>query len=245
MKIAINQSYFFPYIGYFQLIDSVDKFIIYDYVTFRKKSWITRNKILDKGTNSPLNINVPVIGKSSNKLIREVHIYDDIKWKKKLLNMLFYNYKKAPFFNEVYPFFERIIALKENNLHYYNSYVITEICKLLEIDTQITYDNSLNKDVELGLINKSNNKLNIKTERIIRLCNKYNKTIYVNSIGGTKIYDKNIFNKRGIDLLFIKMKNVTYSQSNDSFVPNLSIVDMLMYIGVNQTKEKIKEYYFI
>jgi hypothetical protein len=70
MKMAIIQSYFFPYIGYFQLIDSVDKFILYGRVFIVKKSWITLNRILEKGKGVPVHINVPIIGKNSSKLIK-------------------------------------------------------------------------------------------------------------------------------------------------------------------------------
>lgn len=236
------QAYFFPYIGYFQLIDSVDTFILYEYVSFRKKSWITRNRILDKGKQEPIYINTPVIGKSSNKLINEVFIVDDIKWKKKLLNLTYFNYKKAIYFNDIYPFLENIIYNDQLNLHKYNSHLIVKICELLDIKTEIIDDNLSNKFIEKELEHQQNiNRENVKSERIFRLCKKYKANSYINPIGGTELYSKDYFLQNNLQLYFLKTKDFSYHQFNNSFTPNLSIIDILMHKGINYTKEIIKQ----
>lgn len=243
MKIGIMQSYFFPYIGYFQLIDSVNTFIIYENVTFRKKSWITRNRILDKGKEAPFYINLPVKGKSSNKLIKELEINEDGKWKKKLLNLIYFNYKKAPCFNKIYPFLEEIIYYSETNLHSYNSNIIIKLCELLNFETKIVSNNFINEDIELELKEQKDiNFENVKSERIIKLTKKYNCTTYVNPIGGTELYDKVYFKKKGLELFFVQSQKHLYKQFGDSFTPGLSIIDVLMHNGVDKTIDLIKEY---
>ena len=243
MKTGIMQSYFFPYIGYFQLIESVDTFILYENVAFNKKSWITRNRILDKGKGVPFFINVPVKGKSSNKLIKEIEINEDEKWKGKLLKLIYFNYKKASFFNEIYPFLEEVINSSEESLHLYNSNSIIKICNLLDIKTNILFDNKVNEDVEIELQNQNDiNFEDIKSERIFKICNKYNFKTYINPIGGTELYNKEHFSKNGLDLFFVNTKEYDYSQFNHTFNPHLSIIDMLMHIGVEQTKKTVKKY---
>ncbi|MDO6598844.1 WbqC family protein [Tenacibaculum sp. 1_MG-2023] len=240
------QSYFFPYISYFQLIDSVDTFIIYEYVSFRKKSWVTRNRILDKGKGEPVNINVQVIKQSSNKLIKDILLEKNIKWKKKNLDLIYFNYKKAKHFNEIYPFLEKLIKINEDSLHVYNSKIIIKLCEFLDIKTTIIFKNSITEDIEFDLQEDTKIlKENKKSERILRLCNKYNATTYINPIGGTELYDKDYFAINNINLLFTKTGMFDYPQFNKNFIPYLSIIDLLMHVGVEKTKEMIKKYTLI
>ena len=246
MKIAIMQPYFFPYIGYFQLIDAVDTFVIYEHVSFRKKSWITRNRILDKGSRNPIYINVPVAGKSSEKLIKDVQIDANSDWKKKLLNLIYYNYKKAPFFDELYPFIEKLILTETRNLHSYNATIISKITDLLLIKTPIIIDNSNCISIEEKLqIDFSETKESIKSERIIQLCKLHNSKTYINPIGGVDLYDKTFFRKNELKLFFVKTNAFSYPQFHEKFEPHLSIIDVLMHVGVEGTKQLIKEYKLI
>ena len=101
------QPYFFPYIGYFQLINAVDKFIIYDDVNYIKKGWINRNNILVN--NSPNLIQVPLIAASQNRLIKDILVVDENNWKDKLLKTIYFNYKKAPFFDQIFSLLEEVL----------------------------------------------------------------------------------------------------------------------------------------
>lgn len=246
MKLGVMQSYFFPYIGYFQLIESVDTFLIYEYVSFRKKSWITRNRLLDKKTGEPFFINIPVKGKSSNKLINEMEIIKESKWKKKLLKDIYFNYKKARFFNEIYPFLEELINFSEYNLHCYNSNSIIKICDLLDIKTKIISKDLSNITLENDIKNQNNiEKELIKYERVLRLCNKYEATSYTNPIGGVELYKRDYFKKNDVDLFFLQTNDFSYKQFGNSFTPYLSIIDQLMHVGVDETKKIIKKYKLI
>ena len=102
MKIGIMQPYFFPYIGYWQLLNAVDKYVIYEDVNYIKGGWINRNRILINGEAKYFNVQLK--DASPNKKINEIHVSNDAITKRKMLNTLEMNYKKAPYFNEVFLF---------------------------------------------------------------------------------------------------------------------------------------------
>ncbi|MDQ3534602.1 MAG: WbqC family protein, partial [Bacteroidota bacterium] len=107
MRIAIMQPYLFPYIGYFQLINAVDKFVLLDDVNFINKGWINRNKLLINGKSCYFT--VPLEKASQNKLIKDILIASDANWKGKLLKSIELAYKKAPHFGQIYTLVEKII----------------------------------------------------------------------------------------------------------------------------------------
>src|SRR6476620_1801279 len=108
MKLAIMQPYVFPYSGYFQLMNAVDKFVFYDDVAFIKQGWINRNNILLDGKKYLFT--VPVKNISSFSLINETYVSDKpFNWQKKLLNTFRLAYGKAPFFKKVFPMIEEVI----------------------------------------------------------------------------------------------------------------------------------------
>lgn len=117
MKIAIMQPYFFPYLGYWQLMNIVDKFVIYDDVNYIKRGWINRNRILVEG--KPFYIHVPVVKASQNKIINEMEVFVDSSLRKKELKTIELAYKKAPFFDSVYPLIKDIINTEQNRLSEY------------------------------------------------------------------------------------------------------------------------------
>lgn len=241
MKLGIMQAYFFPYIGYFQLIDSVDTFMLYEHVSFRKKSWITRNRILDKGKKEPIYITVPVVGQSSHKTIKEINVVDDEKWRKQLLNLIYFNYKKAPFFEEVYPFLEDVISLKEDNIHNYNSKILIELCRFFNITTTIIYQNSNNVEKTLHQISEKKN-LEEKVTRIFEIAKAYEAKHIINANGGQALYDKETFKKHGFTIDFIHTKEYKYNQFGLTFHPHLSVIDAMMHVGKEGVQKLIKNY---
>lgn len=242
MKIGVMQAYFIPYIGYFQLIDAVDTFIMYEYVTFRKRSWITKNRLLDKGRSQPFELNVPVSAKSSYKRIEEIEISEGNYSRKKTLKQIELNYKKALFFNDVYPLVERLISIKETSIHRYNSLIVQGICEFLEIKTKIIFENSSSIEMEEQLSKKVIDEEEEKTRRIFEICKAYKADVYINPIGGIDLYKKEPFKKEDIDLFFVETEDFSYKQFKDDFVPYLSIIDVLMHNGKSKTQELIKKY---
>ena len=221
------QPYFFPYIGYFQLINAVDKFILYDDVTFIKQGWINRNYIL--ANKQKQLISLPLSKSSSNKLISETFINKrEIKrWYKKFLLSIEQQYKKSPNYKEV---FGLIISIFEyinqtETISAFNKLSIERINEYLEIRTEI--ENSSGK---------YNNENLSGQDRIIDICKKENATIYINAIGGTELYDKEKFKNSNINLYFLKPKYISYKQQNNEFIPWLSIIDVMMFNSVEKIR---------
>lgn len=227
MKLGIMQPYFFPYIGYWQLINAVDIFVIYDDVNYIKGGWINRNKILLNGKENYINL---LLNKSSsNKLINEIELLENPVYKRKLLKKIELNYNKSPFYNEVYPLIEGIIMQKEKMLSRYLEHSIKVICNYLEIDTIIIKSSDIIK----------NNNLNGKY-KVIDICERLSATEYINPIGGKNLYSTEEFKLRDLTLNFLESKEIHYLQFNQEFIPNLSIIDVMMF----NEKLKIKEFLF-
>lgn len=145
MKVGIMQPYFFPYIGYWQLIHAVDKFVIYDDVNFINRGWINRNKILINGEAAYFHLSL--LGASQNRLICEIPVNPDNDWRQKRIKALTMAYSKAPFFKAVMPMLESIIEYKSGNAAEYIGNLIKNICEYIGIKTQIIYSSDIEKDV--------------------------------------------------------------------------------------------------
>ncbi len=230
--IGIMQPYFMPYIGYWQLLNAVDEYVVYDDVNFIKGGWINRNRILLNG--QPQMINVPMLGASSNKLINEVGVNSDQNIRNKTLRMLIAAYSKAPYFNDVYPMLENVINHESGNLADYIAYSIIRVCNYLNIDTKILLSSSLNKDCSLRA-----------QDKVINICSLLEATCYYNAIGGQKLYDYKSFSNAGIDLCFLKTNFMEYKQFDNPFVESLSIIDVLMFNSVDEVKTMLCDYELI
>jgi WbqC-like protein family len=223
MKLAIMQPYIFPYIGYFQLINAVDKFVIYDDVNFINKGWINRNRILNNGQDSLFTI--PLKEASQNKLINEIEVNWDESWKNKFFKTLEQCYKKAPFYQDVLPIIEETLAVNNEVISKVIENNLRLTCKYLEIKTEIIASSSIYQ----------NNHLKAQ-ERILDICLQEKTDHYINPIGGIELYDKDFFAAKNIKLSFIKAQPIEYKQFKNEFVSWLSIMDILMF----NSKENIK-----
>lgn len=233
MKIAIMQPYFLPYIGYWQLINAVDKFVIYDNIEFSKSGWFHRNYFL---LNNEKKLFTIPIQKDSD--------YLDVKYRflaknseekiKKIISQIQDSYKKAPFYEEVFPVIKKIFLNQEKNLFSYIYFSVKEITKFLEIDTEIIISSEINIDHSLR-----------SQDKVIEINKKINSKEYYNSIGGLKLYEEDIFAQNGIKLLFLESEIVEYKQFNNNFIPYLSIIDILMFNSKESVKKMLNSYRII
>jgi len=234
MKLAIMQPYLFPYIGYFQLINAVDKFVVYDDVAFIKQGWINRNNILVNG--APFLFSIPVKNISSFVLIKDVEV--DINklsfWKLKFLKTIELNYKKAPNFEFTYQLLNRILATDETHIVQINLKSIVQLCEHLDIKTTIVNSSTIYNNAELKSV-----------QRVIDICKKENATHYINAIGGKDIYSKELFNSENINLKFIQSNQLIYKQFDKPFVANLSIIDLLMFNDKKDIQTFINNYILV
>jgi len=230
MKIAIMQPYFCSYIGYYQLIRSVDKFVICDNMQYTKKGWFNRNRILNNG--NPKTFTIPL--KKGSDYLNANQRYlakNTLKDKNSILTQIQSFYKKAPFFEQNYPVIRELFLKDIDNLFDFIHYSVITLCNYLNIKTEIIVCSSLDIDHEL----KSH-------LRVLEICKFLNADVYINSIGGKELYSKSNFKKEGIELKFINSKKIEYEQFKYKFVPWLSIIDVLMFNSTEKIYEMLNKY---
>ncbi len=242
MKLAVKQPYFLPYLGCFQTIAAVDKYLLYDNVAFIKKGWINRNRILVQNVG-PVFITVPLKSQSSFALIKNTYIDNSQPWRKKVLDLIFYNYKKAPYFESVYSIVESCINDDNECITDFNCNALNLVSHFLDINTKVevgrgdeydSLENSLSQYIDTD---------KRKHDRVIGICKINNASDYFDSIGAIDLYSKDICAAKGVKLHFLKMNDdVAYKQLSKEYFQGLSIVDVLMNNGKEGTKTMLNMY---
>lgn len=220
------QPYFMPYIGYFQLVSAVDLFVIYDNIQYSKKGWVNRNRIL--AGDKDAYITIPLKKDSDYLDIVQRRLSHNVdEFKTKILSRIRESYRKAPFFNNGFELVVSILNDQDTNLFGFVYQSVIKTLDFLELDTKVIVSSSIDYDNSLKA-----------QEKVLAICDKIEATTYINPIGGTNLYDYKDFKQRGIELLFLESQDVIYEQFQNTFVPWLSIIDVIMF----NSKEKIKEY---
>ena len=212
------QPYFFPYIGYFQLMASVDLFIVYDNIKYTKKGWINRNRILKDGKD--VIFSLPLKGDSDALDIRDRELAEDFN-RTKLLNQFMAAYRLAPYFAQTFQLVEEIVQYQDRNLFRFLHHSIVKTCKHLGITTEIKVSSDFTIDHDLR-----------SQDKVLALCQAAGASRYINAIGGMELYSRETFLENGIDLKFIQSKPFEYPQLGKEFVPWLSIIDVMMFNSV-------------
>lgn len=225
-SIAVMQPYFFPYIGYFQLINEVDKFIFYDDVNYITSGWINRNRILINGEAKYLTI--PCINASQNRLVNEVEHSLSGRDKNKLLKKIRFTYSNTPYFAEVFTIIEDVFDSKTRLIGELAIESIIKVSNYLELKCDFQKSSETYNNQELGA-----------ADRLIDICKIEHISHYINPIGGMELYDKHHFLKNEIKLDFLKPEITKYEQFNHEFVPGLSIIDIMMFNSVNDIHNKL------
>jgi hypothetical protein len=229
-KTAIMQPYFLPYIGYWQLLHSVDEFVVYDNIEFTKKGWFNRNRILDRDRDRLFTI--PVKKDSDFLTVGERFRSDDSQAEiARTLRIIQNTYRKAPQYAAAYPVIEACFLGQDTNLFRYIYNSIQLICDYLNVDTKITISSTVPIDHTLKA-----------EEKVLALCKATGADVYINAISGIELYDKAAFTSSGTDLKFIKSKDSTYEQFGKPFVPWLSIIDILMFNDKQGIAQMLKAY---
>ena len=221
-----------PYLGYWQLINAVDRYVIYDDVNFIKGGWINRNRILVQGR--PQYVNVRMEGASSFKKINEIHVNKDSRWRDNLMKTIEMAYSKAPYFPVVRSLLSAIFFYETDNLAKYLIYSIQKICDYLQIKTEIFISSALEKSDGLS-----------GQDRVLDICRRLSATKYYNAIGGQGLYSKKSFLEHGIELSFLSTDNIRYTQFGLPFVPALSILDMMMFNSLDTMRQFLSCYSLI
>ncbi len=209
------QPYFFPYMGYFQLIQAVDVFVIYDNIKYTKKGWINRNRMLQGGRD--VIFSLPLRSGADSLDVHERKLAANFN-RNKLLNQLRGNYRRAPQFAEVFPMIEQAIRCEDQNLFSYLLNALKTTCRHLLLSTPIQVSSSI--DIDHALKGQ---------DKVIAIAKAVGATTYVNAIGGLGLYEPTAFLAQGLKLNFVRSMPLEYRQFGDDFVPGLSIIDMLMF----------------
>lgn len=224
------QPYLFPYIGYFQLLAAVDRFVVYDDVTFIKQGWINRNRILING--EPSFFTVPLAHKSSAVAIRETAVStapEHRRWREKLLKSFDNAYRRAPHFTTTYPLLEDVILKTTTNIAELAVDSIRAVAGCLGIATPLVETSSVFGNGHLH-----------GEERVLDICRAERATRYINASGGRALYSRERFQAAGIELAFIEPQPIQYPQFGSPFVPWLSIIDVMMFNPVERVREFLR-----
>jgi hypothetical protein len=225
MKLAIMQPYFFPYIGYFQLIAAVDQFIVYDNIKYTKKGWINRNRMLQNGKD--VMFSLPLKSDSDSLDVCERELAADFN-RDKLLNQFKGAYRRAPYFEQAFPLIEQIVRYPDANLFRFLKHSIVRLCEHLGIATEIKVASVVPIDHSLK-----------SQDKVLALCKAAEANTYLNVIGGLNLYKEETFRGNDIDLQFIQAKPFEYVQFGKTFVPSLSIIDVMMFNPLDSVQTRI------
>ena len=226
MTLGIMQPYFMPYIGYWQLLAAVDTYVVYDDVNYIKGGWVSRNNILLNGQSHMFTITLN--GASPNKLFNEITIRDDFQ---KFLRMIDSAYRKAPYYQQVLPLLQDICSYPQRSLGEFMLHSFQTVLDYLGLHTDLLLSSTIQKD----------NSLHGK-DKVKHICHILGADTYYNAIGGQELYDKTDFANEGITLHFLQTNKIEYPQFHNPFVPNLSIIDVLMFNSPEQVRQLLTRY---
>ncbi len=217
MKIAIMQPYFCPYLGYFQLVNAVDKFVFYDDVAYIKGGWINRNKITSNGKEFLFTI--PLVAASSYKLIKDTEVNWHVKDVDKLMKNIASSYKKAPYYGAVMQVLEQIISDEPATIGLLAGRSVEAFSDYLGLQTKFSYSSE-------GNYTKTDNRV----ENLINIIKAEQGDVYINPVGGMELYSKAEFSQYDVSLFFLKGK------------PSLSIIDVCMNNSVKNIISLINDF---
>jgi WbqC-like protein family len=219
VKLALMQPYFFPYLGYFQLIAAVDRFVLFDDAQYMKGGWINRNRVL-KPQGGPQYITMPVAKHGSRDPITTVRSKPGYAWKAFVLRQVEHYKKKAPFYSQVRDLLTTCFELDEQSVVALNAHYLSTVCKYINVEFNIETLSSMGVDYS---------RISEADDWTLTLSEHLKASEFVNPIGGAQLFSKNKFDRLNIKLSFLRQEFRPYDQGREPFVAGLSIVDVLMF----------------
>jgi len=215
MKIAIMQPYFLPYIGYFQLIDAVDQFVVYDNIKYTKKGWINRNRMLVNGMD--VIFSLPLKKDSDYLDVVQRQLASDFS-RDAMLRKFKNAYAPAPYFDSTFQLLEQILDCETKNLFEFIYNSIGLVCGHIGITTTIRKSSTIEIDHDLK-----------SQAKVLAICSAMGAETYINASGGVGLYSRDVFKVSGVELRFLTSNPMSYLQFDCDFIPWLSIIDVLMF----------------
>lgn len=225
MIAAILQPYFFPYIGYFQLMSAVDTFVVFDDVQYIDRGWVNRNRIRENGAAAWWTL--PVRKGSHLQPINHRHYL--LEEAPRLARRLEAAYAKHPHAPAVLPLVRQVLAFGDSNVATFNANLLETVARELGIGCRIRMSSAIEKPDELT-----------GSEKVIDLCRRIGADAYINPIGGMDLYDPARFRAEGIGLSFLRTRSSPAMLADGPV--HLSIIDGLMGAGFSAAAEMLPEY---
>ena len=232
-KVAIMQPYVFPYVGYMNLVNASDTFVFYDDVNFIKKGWINRNIIMLSG--EPFRFSIPLKRQSQNVLIKDTEVADLVKFADKFLAQLNSSYKNSPYKSSVLDYVKEVL----NGRHV----SISEVA-IASVELFFKYV-GISKSFRVSSKEFGTTRGMEKAERLIAITELLQSKDYINAIGGTTLYEKKFFGKKGVNLQFVKPALLPYEHCNgaaSNFSAGLSIIDLMMNLSVEEMRTHLNSF---
>ena len=232
MKLAIMQPYFFPYIGYWQLIHAADRFVLFDDAQYMRHGWVNRNRIL-KPSGGWQYILVPLKKHEMTDSIKNVYAHPEKQWKELIIAQLAHYKNKARYFDETSELVREILfGNDEQSIAAINYAIIRTLCEYLDIGKEIIRSSERNFDysdvADAG-------------DWALRISEQMGASEYINPASGAELFDSAKFSSSDIKLSFLKPREIIYWQGRE-FEPSLSIIDVLMFNGIEGTKAYLANY---
>ena len=229
MRLGLQQPYFFPYPGYYQLLFAVDRFVAYDDVAWIKGGWIHRNRLLVQG--KPVWFTIPTRGASSNVPLDSVRAADG-PWRERMLQTFEQAYARAPFRKAVLPMVQRVVAIPSPFVADIAVASLEAVRDYLGYTTPI--HRARNRYGEAGHLRGQ--------DRVIAICRAEGATEYLNAMGGTALYDRAAFGNAGIALRFLRGSPPAGGSDGGPSEPALSMLDTLMHNSIDQVRALVDAY---
>lgn len=234
VRIGMMQPYFFPYPGYFSLIQATDRWVIFDTAQYIRRGWVNRNRVLSTGNSIWKYMRVPVRHTNPDTPISQVSVDNRQDWQRKLVDGLdFYRLRRAPHYRATIEFIEDTISLQTEQLSDLVRHCLLQCCQYLSIP--IHWSNHSETSPGNADANKPGDWAFLTTQSL-------GGTAYINAPGGRHLFDSAQFRRAGIELLFLEPVQPRYEQSRQHFEPDLSIIDVLMWNDVSAVRQMIGEY---
>jgi hypothetical protein len=224
------QPYFFPYVGYFQLMAACDLFVVFDEAQYINQGWVNRNRILIDGAAQWITMPVAAASHKLPILDREYLFCDRMAIR--LPARIAGAYRAAPFFPQTMPLVEDILAFPQPTVAAFNTNLLRRLATCLGIGTPIMRVSQMVKD----------DSLTGAEQRVIDICSRLGATTYINPAGGRNLYSRDAFAEYGIDLRFLMCMAESYPQLGAPYVPFLSIIDVLMFNDVAAVRNMLGQY---
>lgn len=225
--VVIHQPDFLSYLGFFHRLLHADLYIVLDNVQFVKSnnSWTHRDKIKTQHGDKWLTISVKKA--SRNTQINEIELGEASIWKQQNLDLLKQNYKKAVYYDEIYPYVEELYNSNHVKLSDFNMDSIHMLNKLFDINIDIVYSSNL-------ITTKT------KSERLVELLTQVDATHYLSGVGARDYHEDKPFDDANIKVIWQEFKHPTYTQLYGDFIPYLSSIDMLFNCGIKKSREILR-----